>query len=312
MSIDRRFARLTSTCVVLLFGAAASGVSAQQAVRVALFKTSGEQSELGPLVAATDPVLQSELGKIAQVSVVAQPALDLPSLQLALDCVGETPSCLSMAAERTGADALVAPTLARTDTALVLSVLLFQPAQASPMRMTTRRFASGTSDEAVLKSVAGLLHELFGIAEPAARPEPEPVPAPTKALPRAAQTPAPAVPAHESPSLVLPVVLGAAGVVLLGTGVLAGVAAKSGEDTYAQVRVNSAADGQRAADRLESAQSRATFANVALVVGGLSLLAGVGVFVVQRIGEARTEPRKTASIRWGIGLGGVAVSSTWN
>jgi hypothetical protein len=241
---------------------------------------------------------------------VAQPALDLPSLQLALDCVGETPSCLAIAAERTGADALVAPTLTRTDTALVLSVLLFQPAQASPMRMTTRRFASGTSDEEVLKSVAGLLRELFGVAEPAARPEP--VPVPVRPPPKAPETPAPIVPAHASPSLVLPVVLGAAGVVLLGTGVLAGVAARSGEDTYAQVRVNSAADGLRAADRLESAQSRATFANVALVVGGLSLLAGVGVFVVQRIGEARTEPRKTASIRWGIGLGGVAVSSTWN
>ena len=63
---------------------------AQAPLRAAVFKTAVEQSALTQLAAALDPLLAEQLGKAKQLSIVATPALDLPGLQLAVDCVGET------------------------------------------------------------------------------------------------------------------------------------------------------------------------------------------------------------------------------
>src|ERR1700760_4268436 len=86
---------------------------ADGALRVALFKTANDQPELKQAAAAGDPGLHSELGEIAGLQVAALPALDLPGLQLAMDCVGETPACLAAAATQTQVDGLVAPSLTR-------------------------------------------------------------------------------------------------------------------------------------------------------------------------------------------------------
>ncbi|MEY4582214.1 MAG: hypothetical protein RL701_6917, partial [Pseudomonadota bacterium] len=135
-----RIERWLACCAPLICLLWATLVSAQSALpapaevqqRMALFKVAALQLELAQLAAAIDPLLHAELDKNASLSVVSQPALDLPSTQLALDCVGETPSCLTLVSERTQADVLVAPTIARTGDAMVLSVLRYDPKRAAP------------------------------------------------------------------------------------------------------------------------------------------------------------------------------------
>ena len=123
---ERSMGRYTAICVVLWLVQPGGAARAQQTpLRIGLFKTTSTAAELASLAEALDPVLQAEVARAPEVNVAALPPLDLPSLQLALDCVGETPTCLAVAAERTKVSGLLSPTLARAGAALILSLLLY-------------------------------------------------------------------------------------------------------------------------------------------------------------------------------------------
>src|SRR4051794_30020732 len=102
-------ALLVSSALLLDSGPA----HAQPRTQLALFKTAAEDADLGELASAIDPVVLSALGEVAQVQINARPALDLPSMQLAIDCVGETADCLRAAARQAEADGLLAPSVRR-------------------------------------------------------------------------------------------------------------------------------------------------------------------------------------------------------
>lgn len=290
--------------------------SSVRARPVALFKTATTDTQSAPLAAALDPVLQAQLAKVATVTVVSQPALDLPSMQLALDCVGETPSCLTLVAERTHVVGLLAPTVTRTDNVVVLSLLWYDPEHQPAMRVVTQQVPVSDGDDAVLARVPVLLGAVFGGAEAAAPVAPtkpagaaqaepaivKPAIAPTPATPESSPEPA-------KPSLLLPIVLGAAGVVVIATGIAFGVAADSSEDTYARTRVINESDAARARDRYDNASSYALISNVALGVGAAALLAGAVVFSWDQFGHPSKEHART---RIGVGLAQVSLSSTWN
>jgi hypothetical protein len=308
MMIERRTGRFIAACVVLWIVQLSAAAQAQT-LRIALFKTASSP-ELSPLTAALDPALQAEVGKVPKVSVAAVPPLDLPSLQLALDCVGETPDCLSVATERSKVEGLVSPSLARTGGSVVLSLLLYNPQASSPMQVVTRSFPNDVSEAGVIDGARALVRELFGIAAPVVEPAPAPVeeppPAATTAPPEATPEPMPppaAAPA-EKQSLVLPIVLGAAGVGVIALGVGFGVASNSTEARYAAAKVDDDADAQSADDLLSSARTQSTIANIAFGVGAVSCIAAGVVYFLQR--KQRPDTAPNAHVAIGPGYLGVA------
>lgn len=311
MMNERLIGRLIATCVVLWLVQLSAAAQAQT-LRIALFKSTSSSSELTPLAAALDPVLQAEVGRVQEVSIAALPPLDLPSLQLALDCVGETPSCLSVASERSKVEGLLSPSLARSGGALVLSLLLYNPQDSSPLQVVTRSFASDAPEAVVIDGAKSLVRELFGIAQPAPPPPQEPEPAaatepPAEVAPSAPELQLTAASSDRPPqsqSLLLPIVLGAAGVAVIGVGAGFGVASNDSESRYADARVRSDADAQKAEDLLSTARTQSAIANVAFGVGAASCIAAGVVFFLQQKHKPDTEP--SAHLSFGPGYAGVA------
>ena len=278
-----------------------------QTLRLALFKTASSASEEAPLAAALDPVLQAEVGRATQLNIAALPPLDLPSLQLALDCVGETASCLAVATERSKVDALLAPSLTRSGASLVVSLLFYNPQLPSPIQVVTRSVPNESSDAVVMDAAKSLVQELFGIgpapgqepATPSPAPEPEPEPA-TQELPPLAAEPSPST---EPPSLLAPIAFGAAGLGVMAIGIGFGVASNGTESDYAKTRVRTDADAQHASELLSSARTQSTIANVAIGLGAASCIAGGVLFFLQRNRRPDTEP--SAQVALGLGYLGV-------
>jgi hypothetical protein len=300
MRFERRMGRFIAVSMVLWVMQLSTAAHAQS-LRLALFKTASSSSELSPLAAALDPVLQAEIGRMPQLSIAALPPLDLASLQLALDCVGETASCLAVAAERSKVDGLVSPSLARSGAAVVLSLLLYNPQQSSAIRIVTRNFAGNASEVVVLDGAKILVQELFAQAAaqappPAAAPEPEPeLPAPAATPEPAATTqtelqPPEASPSSGSPSQLLPIALGAGGLAVIAIGIGFGAASSGTETSYANTRVVNSADAQHATELLSTARTQATIANVALVLGAAGCVAGGVVYFLQRNRRPDTGP----------------------
>lgn len=316
--LERRMGRYIAICSALWLVQLGGLARAEQVpLQIALFKTTSTAADLSPLGAALDPVLQAELGHTPEVTVAAVPPLDLPSLQLALDCVGETPTCLAVAAERSKVTGLLSPTLARAGAALIVSLLLYDPQQSQSMQVVTRSFAGNASDAVVIEGAKAMVHELFGHkAEPpppAAEPAPEPPPqaAESEQAPGSAnvEEPLPPLPVDtQRPSLLLPVALGAGGVAAILVGVGFGIASNNSEARYGQTRILDNADAQHASQLYERAQTQAVIANVALVLGVASCVAGGVVYFLQRSQRPDAEPERGPSARLAIGPGYVGVA----
>jgi hypothetical protein len=304
MMIKRGIGRFVAACV-LLWLVQLSAAAQAQSLRIALFKTASSSSELTPLTAGLDPVLQAEVGRVPSVSVAAVPPLDLPSLQLALDCVGETMSCLSVAADLSKVEGLLSPSLARTGGSIVLSLMLYNPQASSPMQVVTRSFPNDTSEAAVIDGAKGLVRELFGVAPPEAPVAVEPEPPEPSVAPAEPEPPLTAAPAQaQRQSLLLPIVLGAAGVAVIAVGVGIGVASNNTEARYAEARFDDLAGAQDASNLLSSARTQSTIANVAFGVGAASCVAAGVVYFLQRQPRPDTEPHAHLAI--GPGYVGVA------
>lgn len=276
-----------------------------QTLRLALFKTASSASEEAPLAAALDPVLQAEVGRAPQLNIAALPPLDLPSLQLALDCVGETASCLAVATERSKVDALLAPTLTRSGASLVVSLLFYNPAQPSPIQVVTRSVARESSDAVVIDAAKSLVQELFGLAPPPGQEPAEPVPVaePEPAAQELQPLAAEPSPSTEPPSLLVPIAFGAAGLGVIAIGIGFGVASNGTESDYAKTRVNNDADAQRASELLSDARTQSTIANVVIGLGAASCIAGGVLFFLQR--DRRPDAEPNTHVALGMGYLGV-------
>jgi serine/threonine-protein kinase len=285
----------------------ASHARADEPLRIALFKTASEDTSLQSLAAAIDPVLLSELGNVPDLQIAARPALDLPSMQLAIDCVGETADCLTQAAKQAQAEGLIAPVVRKLGAELVVTILLHDARKQVSIKGTTRRYPSDQLDQA-LDGIRGMVRELFGLEAPqvaASAPPPEAAgPALAEPPPTAASKPFP----------VLPVVLGAVGVAILGAGVGLGVASHSTANAYVATPVTDEATGHAALDKLHTARTEATLANVAFGVGAAALAAGVVLFILQQHGSddkadvAQTMQQLPLALR----TGQLALSGHWD
>jgi hypothetical protein len=302
--------------VVLLVSSAqllgSGSAFAQPRAQLALFKTAAEDADLGELASAIDPVVLSALGEESAVQISARPALDLASMQLAIDCVGETADCLRAAAQQAEADGLLAPSVRREGDAISVTLLHYQPGESSPIRRVQRRYNGQRQGEQALAGVDGMLTELFPApAEPpppAAAPTAEPTPVPITPPPPAASEPAPNT-ARGVP--IWPIVLGGVGVALLGSSVALGLMSDATEDEYNAIKVVDDKSEAAAMDKLHTAEGQAIAANVTLGLGIGALVAG-GVLLLWQLKESDHEARAKLRPHVAKGEVGLTLSAAWN
>jgi hypothetical protein len=297
---------------LLALDAARSASRADDTLHVALFKTASEDADLASLAAAIDPVLLSELGRVPALQIAARPALDLPSMQLAVDCVGETPECLAMAAKQAQADGLVAPLVRHIGAELVVTLLLHDARKQMNITAATRRYSGDQINNQVLDGIPGMVRELFGLASPpGAAAAPVLTPAPSEAPELSSETSPPVAAARPLP--LLPIVVGAAGVAVIGVGAVLGALANSSEDAYAKLSIKDEKTAAAAQDKYDSAATQATLSNVAFGLGAAAVVTGVVLFIVETQ-NGNTSDRAQAATRTGLRtqLGSLTLSRTWN
>lgn len=259
--------------------------------------------------AALDSVVHAALDRMNAVEVVARPALDLQSIQLALDCVGETPTCLRAVAERLQADVLIAPATQRTDGEVVLSVLYFD-ARNGELRRVSRRQSGTELQPETFDAVPQMLRELLQVdaqaaeapaQSPALEPQPVDVERDLGATlePQAADAPIGAL------------VLGGVGVLALGTGVGFGISMLDTQDEYRALDVSSSSEADAARDKLDQGRTQALAASVLLGVGGAAIAASAIWLAVELAGGG--EPESGAALHpWvGPGQAGLSLRGTW-
>jgi hypothetical protein len=256
---------------------------------------------------ALDSVIQAGLEELALVNITARPGMDLGALQLALDCVAETTQCLHAVTTQSGAQILIAPTVQRTPSELILTLLRFDARGDGDMRRVLRRFPGKTLGPAALDAVPEMLRELFGLP-----PKPKPAaeaPAPAK-TPPATKPPAPAPlplpegpmePAASRPTPVGPLVLAGAGVLVIGGGVVAGLMMQANQDKYNKRAPATIPEAQSATDTKSTGQTQATVANVLFAVGGAAVVAG-GIWLIVELSRPRPQYDETlTSLRPALG-----------
>lgn len=255
--------------------------SAQQATqRFALFRTASLDPALSEIGAALDVVIHEELNTLGHIEVSARPSVDLPAMQLAIDCVGELPECMQAVIQQAGVDALVAPVLRRGPDESVTVTLIYFEAHDNEMRGVTRTLSGRNVTQVVLDAIPEMVREAFGLLEPATAPAPEAADEPPTAAPR--EDLEPADKRAKRLQIVVPAVLGAAGVVIGGVGLGLGIAAKREEDAYARAPTNTRAEIRAALASLDRAERLALAANVSFGVAGAAVLSGLGVWLFTR------------------------------
>lgn len=238
-----------------------------------LLSTAGTRATVGPL----DSVIHASLERLAVVKVSGRPGMDLNAVQLAIDCVNETPQCLRAVAKQTGAEVLIAPSLQSTPSELVLSVLRFDMADER-MRRVVRRQPGTTLKPETLDAVPGMLRELFGIPEPAPKPAaPPPVAATEPEAEPATELPPIVEPPQEPTHRSMPVgpwLLAGGGALVIGGGAVAGALFLGNQDKYNALRPRNDRQVDDAVALRTKAETQATVATVLFGVGGAMVVAG--------------------------------------
>lgn len=237
-----------------------------------------------------DRALRSALESLEDVELGPRPALDLEAVQLAIDCVDETPECLRQVARRLDAQILIAPSLTTKGQGVELRLLYFD-AREDERRFAARREAAEGVTESLLAGVEPMVQELFETDEvPSAEAEPEPDAS------KPALEPAPVAPERgfslgELPTA--PLVIGGGGLLLVGGGIVAGVLARSTEREYRDTPVMTAADAEAADDLRVTGERQALAASLMLGFGTAAVVAA-GVWLSVELGaderQARLEP----------------------
>jgi len=243
-----------------------------QLLNVVLFSTAGTRASIGPL----DSVIQAALEKLAVVNIASRPGMDLNAVQLAIDCVSETPQCLRAVATQTQAQVLIAPSLQNTQSELVLSLLRFDTSDGQMRRVLRRQPGTSLKSE-TLDSVPSMLRELFNVPEP--EPQPPAVAADTTRYETSESSLPPIIEPPQEParSRALPLgpfLLAGGGALTLGTGAVFGAMFLSTNDDFNTKRVSTERDVSAVQDLKDKAKAQATIANVLYGVGGAMMIAG--------------------------------------
>jgi hypothetical protein len=284
----------------------------EQPLRVALFKTAADDSSLADFANALDPLVSSKLSEFANVTIAARPALDLPSMQLAIDCVGETPDCLNAAAKQADADSLLAPSVTRDQNAVVVTLLHFDPALGAA-RTVKRRYEGERVGEQALSGVDGMLTELFGDTNPGGQ---QPQVAPETPVTEAGPPPLAAAPAQAKPAGVplASIILGGFGVALVGTGIAFGVMSSATHDAFLDIRVTDKDSALNAVAKEHAAQDQVTVSNVTLGLGAAAIV-GAGVLLYWQLKERKSDsgPQSHVSLAPRIGPRevGLTLTAAW-
>ena len=299
---------LSLVCFATPAAAQRAPVSAQaQPASTVLLATSGGHAS----ARALDSVISAAVDDLKVVKVVARPGLDLGAVQLALDCVAETPQCLRIVTTQHEAEVLVAPNLARIANELALTLLRFDARTGKTQRVLKRQPGQTLSSE-TLDAVPAMLRELFELppeqeAEaPAPKVEPKPTLQPREAISPTLSEPLPEPP-MEAPGEarkvpVGPLLLGGGGVVLIGAGLVMGLTVLSAEDSYEQAAAG--IDGIQDSDEAEQAvnetngfkdtgETNAVLTNVFLGVGSAVVVASGIWLAVELLGRPRHEDTQT-------------------
>ncbi len=274
-------------------------------MRFALFQPAVLDPALAPLGADLDTVILAELTALPGVEVAAQPSLDLPAMQLAIDCVGEVVECMRAVTERAEVEALVAPILQTSGPEMVLT-LLYYDVHEDVIRGVTRRHEGPDAGQATLDVVPEMLRELFRVplapeAEVGLSPvvEPAEVSAPVDGDERER---------HLGRGQIVALSLASAGLAVLAAGVGLAVASQRDEDAYASARPTTRAEVDSANDDYDGARKKALFANVGFAVGGAALVAGVTWWAIERL--RKHEQPSSLTLVPSVGPGACSVTAT--
>ncbi len=264
--------------------------------------------------APLDSVLQSALQDLEVVQVSARPGLDLSAVQLAIDCVSETPSCLRAVASQTSAEVLIAPSIQSTPSELVVSILRFDARDNTTKRVVRRQDGSSLRSE-TLDAVPAMLRELFGLPPPApkqpvATPEPtaDEVPAPeTMPLIEPPQDPEDVY----RPMPVGPWILAGAGALVIGGGAVFGALGASNNDKFNDhPEPENEPDVHELEDLESTAKTQKTIANIMFGVGAAAMVAGGIWLIVDLAQPARRERDWRTRVSPAFGPGSVGLSVT--
>jgi hypothetical protein len=278
---------------------------AEDPLRAALFKTASEDTDLASLAASVDSVLLDELGSVPNLQIAARPALDLPSMQLAIDCVGETADCLSLAAKQAEADGLIAPQLRRMGDQVMLTVLFHDARGKLAIEAATRRYTGAGFEQKVLDGIPAMVRELFGLPEPAGL-------TPLAAAEASAPEPARPPPSAANKIPWLPIGIAAGGAVAIAVGAAFGAASGSAEDAYKKIVVTDTSSAGQATDKYETSSDLATIANVAFVLGGAALAAGAAIYLIESRKDADERRPPTPRAALSVRPGSVVMWGNWD
>jgi hypothetical protein len=269
------------------------GQSKDQLPTAVLFSTAGSRASIGPL----DSVIQAALEKLGVVNVAARPGMDLNAVQLAIDCVSETPQCLRAVANQTQTQVLIAPSLQNTSSELVLSLLRFDTSDGQMRRVLRRQPGTSLKSE-TLDSVPSMLRELFNIPEP----QPQPPAVASDTTPHESETSLPPLveppqePASSRPLPLGPFLLAGGGALLLGGGAVAGAIFVNTNDEYNTKKVSTERDVTAVKDLEDKAKTQAAIANVLYGVGGAMMVAG-GIWLAVALSQpAQRDDWQTAVV----------------
>jgi len=246
-----------------------------------------------------DSVISASLEKLDVVKVAARPGMDLSAVQLAIDCVGETPPCLRAVAKQTQAQILIAPSLQTAQSELVLTILRFDVDSGQSRRALHRQPGTTVTSE-TLDRVPGMLRELFDVPDPAPQPSAsaseskttEPQPSESETLPFIEPPQEPTA----RPVPVGPILLGGAGVLVIGGALIPAAMMASTQDKHNSLKLTSESDVDELIDLEDQAKTQATIANVMFAVGGAMAVAG-GIWLAVALSQpAPREDSQTAVV----------------
>lgn len=237
--------------------------------------------------AGLDSVIHAALEKLGVVNVTARPGMDLSAIQIALDCVGETPRCLRAVAVQNSVQILVAPAIERTGEELIVTLLYFDARGEGELRRVARRQGGGELKPETLDAVPEMLRELFQVTKPTAE-APAPV---TSEEGREAPPPPQRVP-------VGPLILGGAGVLVVAGGVVAGLMMQSTQSDYTALTVKDMKTLTQAHDKASKGKNQAAVANVLYGVGAAAIAASAIWLALELTHRDQEAAPQTAVVPW--------------
>ena len=241
-----------------------------------------------------DKALRKAVAESVPAKLQDAPRKKLTEAQASAPCSDRSRSleCLRAVSQQFHADILLAPSLDRGPDDLVLNILVFDARDGGKVNEVAH-WQDGTKlSQETLHALPQLIRGLF---EPKpAEPPPEPVVASSPVLtPTASQPSAIAARTEGQTSLIAPLSVLGAGVVILGAGLVSGAMMRGTEDEYNAKEVHTRQDAQAAADLLSTAKTEATFSKICFGVSALAIAAGGAWLSFELFGRRNSEREVT-------------------